>query len=318
MKNRPGEKIKLMTVDQLLKVPEGELSEQIPVDDIREFANHPFKVLNDDKMRELIESILANGILTPVIVRVCDDGKYEMISGHRRLFAARAIGLDTIPAIVKEMNDDQATIAMVDSNLQREKILHSEKAFAYKMRYQAMRHQGKRAVVDPGDIDMPLYGQRTSSQLGTKLRADEELALQVGESRNQVHRYLRLTELIPELLDLIDKDRIAIMTGVDISYLKADVQKWIYQYVKENGVVKSYQVTALRQYIENVDHYTQSEVISVLNENLPGRLPSHRVAFSGKQLKKYFPAYYTADEMEKVIVSLLEKWKHEQEKNGGF
>lgn len=305
MKNRPGEKIKLMSVDQLLGVPAGEVAEQIPVDDIREFANHPFKVLNDDKMRELIESILTNGILTPVIVRVCDDGKYEMISGHRRLFATRAIGLETIPAIVKELNDDQATIAMVDSNLQRDKILPSEKAFAYKMRYEAMRHQGKK-------------DSRTSYQLDTKLRADKELAQQVGESSAQIHRFIRLTELIPELLDLVDKERVALMTAVDISYLELNVQKWIYQYIKDNGVVKSYQISALRYFIEDAEKVTQADVINVLNENLPGRLPSHRVAFSGKQLKKYFPAYYTADEMEKVIVSLLEKWKREQEKNGGF
>lgn len=304
MKNRPGEKIKLMTVDQLLKVPEGELSEQIPVDDIREFENHPFKVLDDEKMKELVESILENGILTPVIVRNTADDKYEMISGHRRLFAAREIGLETIPAVVRDMTDDQATIAMVDSNLQREKLLPSEKAFAYKMRYEAMRHQGKR-------------GNRTSYQVDTKLRADKALAEQVGESSAQIHRFIRLTELIPELLELVDKERVALMTAVDISYLDCTIQKWIYQYIKDNGVVKTYQISALRYFLEDTKKVTQSEVISVLNENLPGRLPSHRVAFSGKQLKKYFPAYYTADEMEKVIVSLLEKWKKEQEKNGG-
>lgn len=304
MKNRPGEKIKLMTVDQLLKVPEGELSEQIPVDDIREFENHPFKVMDDEKMKELVESILENGILTPVIVRNTADDKYEMISGHRRLFAAREIGLETIPAVVRDMTDDQATIAMVDSNLQREKLLPSEKAFAYKMRYDAMRHQGRRT-------------DRTSSQVDKKLWADKALAEQVGESAAQIHRFIRLTELIPELLELVDKERVALMTAVDISYLDRTIQKWIYQYIKDNGVVKSYQISALRYFLEDTKKVTQSEVISVLNENLPGRLPSHRVAFSGKQLKKYFPAYYTADEMEKVIVSLLEKWKKEQEKNGG-
>ena len=306
MSKRPGEKIKLMSVDQLLGVPEGESAQEIDINKIHGFTNHPFKVVDDEKMRELVESILGNGILTPVLVRPDGDGNYEMISGHRRMYAAKEAGLDTIPAIVRELSDDEATIVMVDSNLQREKVLPSEKAYAYKMRYEAMRHQGKRKIVNP------IPSRKTSSQVGTKLRADEELALQVGESRNQVHRFLRLAELIPELLDLIDKDKIAIMTGVDLSYLPANMQKWIFEYIKEKGVVKSYQIIALRHYLENAENVTQKEVFEVLNENLPSRLPSHRVAFTGKQLKKYFPAHYTEQEMRAVIENLLEKWKKEQ------
>lgn len=301
MKNRPGEKIKMLTIDELLGVPSGESAVEIDVDKICDFANHPFKVINDDKMKELVESVLMNGILTPVIVRPDGTDSYEMISGHRRLFAAREAGLDTIPAFVREMTDDQATITMVDANLQREAILPSEKAFAYKMRYEAMRKTAGR----------PRKGN--TSQVGREYQTDVLLAKQVGESRNQVHRYMRLTELIPELLDLVDKNRIALMTGVDISHLSPKVQKWIYEYIKENGVVKSYQVIALRNAFRDDEDFSQKEMISIFNENLPGRLPSHRVAFSGKKLKQYFPAYYTAEEMENVILQLLAQWKKEQE-----
>ena len=214
MKSRSGEKIKLMSVDELLGVPDGEPMIEIPIDNIREFKDHPFKVLEDEKMKELVSSILANGILTPVIVREDESGNYEMISGHRRLFAAREIGFETIPAFIKQLSDDEAVIAMVDSNIQRDEILPSEKAFAYKMRYEAMRSQGARTDL-------------TSSQVGTKLRADEALANEVGESRNQVHRYIRLTELIPELLDLVDRNGIAVMTGVDMTYLEEKIKKWL-------------------------------------------------------------------------------------------
>lgn len=313
MKDRPGQKIKMLTVDELLGVPAGESAVEIDIDKISAFENHPFKVLLDDRMHELVESVLGNGILTPVIVRPDDEDGYEMISGHRRLYAAKEAGLETIPAFVRELTDDQATIAMVDSNLQRETLLPSEKAFAYKMRYEAMRHQGNRGDLTSSQIGTKLKGSSTSSQKGTRLRADEELAKQVGESRNQVHRYIRLTELTPELLELVDKGRIAIMTAVDISYLGKKVQKWIHEYICDNGVVKSYQIMALRNAYKDDEEFTQKEMVKILNENLPNRLPSHRVAFTGKRLHQFFPAFYTADEMESVIVRLLEKWKKEQE-----
>lgn len=312
MKDRPGQKIKMLTVDELLGVPEGESAIEIDVDKINAFENHPFKVVEDDKMRELVESVLENGIITPVIIRPDDDDGYEMISGHRRLYAAKEAGLETISAFVRELTDDQAIIAMVDSNLQREALLPSEKAFAYKMRYEAMRNQGSRNDLTSSQNGTKLKGSSTSSQKGTKSRADEELAKQVGESRNQVHRYIRLTELTPELLDLVDKNRIAIMTAVDISYFGTKVQKWIYEYISANGVVKSYQIMALRNVYKGEEEFTQKEMVEIFNENLPDRLPSHRVAFTGKKLHQYFPAYYTAEEMESVIVTLLEKWKRDQ------
>lgn len=317
MKTRPGEKVKLLSVDELLGVPNIEGAEEVEIDAIKGFKNHPFKVVDDAKMQELVDSIRENGVLTPVIIRPIDDDYYEMISGHRRLHAARLAGLTEIPAIKRNMSDDQAVVAMVDSNLQREQILPSEKAYAYKMRYEVMKRQGHRS-----DLTSSQSGKKsvegTSSQVGRKLWADEELAKEVGESRNQIHRFLRLAELTPELLELIDKNRIAIMTGVDISYLSKEIQDWIYEYICENGVVKSYQIIALRQFILDNGELSQIEMIKVLNENLSGRLPSHRVAFTGKTLKKYFPAYYTAEEMEQVILSLLAKWKEEQagEKDG--
>ena len=257
-----------------------ETAQEIDVDLIEPFVNHPFKVVDDEKMHELVESIMKNGVLTPVILREAENGKYTMISGHRRLFAAKFIGFEKIPAIIKNMTDDEAVIAMVDSNIQREEILPSEKAHAYKMRYEAMRRQGKRSDL-------------TSSRVGTKLRADEQLAADVGESRNQVHRFIRLAELIPELLELVDKGRIAIMTGVDISYLDEKIQKWIFEYIKANGVIKSYQIVALRRYLDENENIKQSELIKILNDNLSGRVPSPSVTFNSKKLYKYFPAYYT-------------------------
>ena len=298
---RPGEKIKMMSVDELLGVPSGDPVEDIDITMIQAFQNHPFKVTEDEKMEELIESIRYNGVLTPVTVRPIGKDKYEMISGHRRLYAVQKIGLDFIPAYIKEMSDDDAIIAMVDSNIQREEILPSEKAFAYRMRYEAMRRGAGRP-------------KKNSSQVGTNYRADVDLAQQVGESKNNVHRYIRLTEVIPELLDMIDRGNIAVMTGVDISYIDSKIQKWLYEYIKENGVLKSYQVAALRDELSKDEDLSHADVISILNGNMPGRKPAMRVNFTSNQLRKYFPAYYTADEAKKVIEQLLAQWKKDQDK----
>lgn len=301
MKNRPGEKIKMLTVDELLGVPEGESAIEIDVDKIYAFENHPFKVIKDEKMQELIDSVTVNGIITPVIVRPDNEDGYEMISGHRRLFAAKEAGLDTIPAFVREMTDNQATIAMVDANLQRETILPSEKAFAYKMRYEAMRHQGFRSDL-------------SSSQNGTRSRADAELAKQVGESRNQVQRFMRLTELIPELLELVDNDRLAVMTAVDISFLPNIIQQWLYEYIKENGTVKANQISALRSTYSPDGAFTQKDMIDLLNAQLPVKQSTKKVMFTGAKLKSYFPPEYTVEEMEEVILQLLAQWKQSRER----
>ena len=302
MKNRPGEKIKMLTVDELLGVPEGESAIEIDVDKIYAFENHPFKVIKDEKMQELIDSVTVNGIITPVIVRPDNEDGYEMISGHRRLFAARKAGLDTIPAFVREMTDDQATIAMVDANLQRETILPSEKAFAYKMRYEAMKRTAGRPR------------KENSSQFGRNYQTDVVLANQVGESRNQVHRYMRLTELIPELLDYIDNNRIPVMTGVDISYLPQPVQQWLYEYIKENGTVKANQISALRSTYSPDGAFTQTDMIDLLNAQLPVKQSTKKVMFTGAKLKSYFPPEYTVEEMEEVILQLLAQWKQSLER----
>lgn len=274
----------------------GLIVEEIEIEKIRPFAGSPFYVDdNSELMEELVESIQSNGILAPLSLRIMEDEEcYEIISGHKRYHAAKKIGLTSVPAFVRKLEPDLATIFMVDSNLNRSKLLHSEKAFAYKMRYDAMRN-----------IDEKVLG-RIESQ------ADEELARIVGESRCQVYRYMRLTELIPSLLKLVDKEKIALCTAVDISYLRKDVQRWIYEYVKEKGVIKDYQIMALRAAYRDDEYYSQMQMNAILNDNLPTRLPSHRVAFTGTELHQFFPAYYSAEEMKTIIIKLLENWKSEQ------
>ena len=299
MKNRSGEKIKLTSIDELLGVVNEESAMEIEIDKIKPFSGHPFKVIDDEKMQDLIESISESGVLIPVLIRPDQNDGYEMISGHRRMHAAQKAGLITIPAIVREMTDDEAVIAMVDANIQREELLPSEKAFAYKMKLEAMKRQGSRTDL-------------TLSQNETKLRSDEILSKQVGESRAQVQRFIRLTELIPDLLELVDKKRLNFTIAVDISYIPQDVQKWIYEYICDNGFIKPNQIAALRNYLGQ-GPVTQSLMISILNSHIPVKAPARKVTLNEKKLTKYFPKNYTAEDMEKVIESLLEKWKQEQE-----
>ena len=299
MKNRSGEKIKLTSIDELLGVVNEESAMEIEIDKIKSFSGHPFKVIDDEKMQDLIESISESGVLTPVLIRPDRNDGYEMISGHRRMHAAQKAGLITIPAIVREMTDDEAVIAMVDANIQREELLPSEKAFAYKMKLEAMKRQGSRTDL-------------TLSQNETKLRSDEIISKQVGESRAQVQRYIRLTELIPDLLELVDKKRLNFTIAVDISYIPQDVQKWIYEYICDNGFIKPNQIAALRNYLGQAP-VTQSVMISILNSHIPVKAPARKVTLNEKKLTKYFPKNYSSEDMEKVIESLLEKWKQEQE-----
>lgn len=303
-KLRPGQKIKMVSVDELLGVAGEESSLEIDINRIQSFQNHPFKVVDDEKMDDLVNSIRQNGVLTPVLVRPTDDGGYEMISGHRRMHAAERAGLVTIPAIIREMTDDDATIVMVEANSQREEILPSEKAFAYKMRMEAVKRQAGR----PGKDNYSQLG----NNFGTKT-SSEELAKELGESKNQIFRYIRLTELIPELLEMVDTKKMPLVTAVDISYIDPKVQKYLYEYIKENGMVKSYQVTALRKYLEDYETIGQSKMISVLNDMITGKKQSKSVHFTEKKLRKYFSSNYTVSDMEKIMIRLLEKWKSEQE-----
>ena len=297
MKNRSGEKIKMPTLDELMGISGEENANELEINRIHNFANHPFKVVDDEEMDELVESIEKNGILVPVLVRPDVNNSYEMIAGHRRMHAAIKIGLKTIPAIVRDLDDDEAIIVMVDSNIQRKKLLPSEKAFAYKMKLEAMKHRVGRK------------SKENVSQLGTHYRADSELANELGESRNTIRRFIRLTELIPELLEYVDKKRLPFTSGVDISYLDKEIQKWIFEYIKENGAVKSVQIAALRREIENGAIMTQEKMISILIENQPGGKPNREVTFSENKLRSYFPEKTSPVEIEEVILNLLEIWK---------
>ena len=305
MKTRTGQKLKLTTVEELLGVPASESSTEIDIDMIHMFKNHPFKVLDDEKMSDLVESIRVNGILSPVLVRPDGEDSYEMISGHRRMHAAKIVGLTMIPAIVREMSDDEAIVYMVDSNIQREELLPSEKAFAYKMKMDAV----KRGAGRPS--------KENSCQNGTNYRADYELSNQVGESARTIQRFIRLTELIPELLDMVDSKRLQFTAGVEISYIDKEIQQWICEYIHENGNVKQNQIVILRQELLN-GAITQSQLIDILNENAIGRIPKKKVTLSEKKLSQYFPPHYTSAEMEKVIMELLTNWKEQGGAENGF
>lgn len=305
MKTRSGQKIKMATLEELMGIPGEESASEVDISLIHGFKNHPFKVVDDDKMEELVQSIRRNGVLSPVILRPADNNTYEMISGHRRMHAAKQAGLSSVPAFIRDMTDDESTIFMVDSNIQREELLPSEKAFAYRMKLEAMKRQGKREDLKEGS---------TSTQNGWKSETAELIGKQVGESKNQVRRYIRLTELTPDLLDMVDRKRLNFTIAVDISYIDKQVQKWLYEYIRENGFIKPNQITALRKYIsQNETIMTQQLMISILNSVIPVKAPARKVTFNESKLLKYFPADYSTKEMEQVIFSLLDQWKKDKE-----
>ena len=304
MAGRVAGKIKLQTVDELLGVPEIAGTQEIEIVRIHAFPNHPFKVLDDERMDTLVESIRENGILNPVIVRPDKNGDYEMISGHRRLHAAGIVGLSKIPAIVKEMSDDEAIIKMVDANIQREEILPSERAFSFKMKMDAIKRQGARDDLTSGT---------EFQKLGIKVDSwsREVVGNEAGMTGRQVAKYIRLTELIPELLDNVDVKKITLTMGVDLSYLDVQVQKWVYEYFKENGFLKPVQVEALKNH-SNLSNASQHMIITILNEALPKKSTAAKVSLSEKKLDKYFPPHYSAKDRENVIIQLLEQWSTQQ------
>ena len=303
-KIRPGQKIKLTSVEELLGVSNEESAMDIEVVKIQPFRNHPFKVIDDEKMEDLVESIRTNGILSPVLIRPIGNDIYEMVSGHRRMHAAILLGMDRIPAIIREMTDDEAIVKMVDANIQREELLPSEKAFAYKMKMDAMKNQGYRSDLTADS--------KTSCQFGTKSRADQQVSGQVGESARQVQRFIRLTELIPELLEYVDQKRLQFTVAVEISYIDTEVQKWLYEYIKDNGMVRLNQVVLLRAQMKT-GAITQAKMISMLNNSQPGKGPATKLTFSEKKLREFFPAHYTSTQMRDVIEDLLSDWKHKQD-----
>ena len=243
-----------------------------------------------------------NGILNPVIVRPDQSGNYEMISGHRRLHAAKIVGLKKVPAIVKEMSDDEAIIKMVDANIQREEILPSERAFSLKMKMDAMRRQGARVDIDGTcGNDCHKSGIKTADIVGDT----------VGLKGRQVRNYVRLTYLIPEVLEMVDQGKIQFVPAVDLSYLDEQVQKGVYEYFKENGFLKPVQVEALKNY-PNLSNVTQFSVISIMNDALPKKSKESKLSFSAKKLDKYFPPQYSTKERENIIIQLLEQWSADQ------
>lgn len=300
MKSRSGEKIKLTSIDELLGVVNEESAMEIEISRIHAFKDHPFKVLDDEKMADLVESVKTYGVLTPVLLRSDGENGYEMISGHRRMHAAVIAGLATIPAIVRELSDDDAVIAMVDANIQREELLPSEKAFAYRMKLEAMKRQGVR---------VDLTCDQNEHKLGKKSR--EVLGEQLGISSAQIQRYIRLTELIPELLDMVDTKKLNFTIAVDISYIDKEMQKWIYEYIRDTGFIQPKQITALRKQLEE-GPVNQGFMISIFNSCIAVKAPERKVVLSGKKLTKYFPEDYSETDMEKVIEALLEQWKREQ------
>ena len=295
MKNsRSGEKIRLTSIDELLGVVNEESAMEIEIKSISPFKGHPFKVIADDKMEELINSVKESGVIAPVLLRPAGENHYDMISGHRRMYAARKAGLSTVPAIVRDMTDDEAVIAMVDANIQREELLPSEKAFAFKMKMDAIKHQG---ITFGHDV------QKWSH---------EEIGKESGMSGRQVNRYIRLTELVPELLDLVDCKKINLTLAVDISYIDKEIQKWIYEYIRDNGFIKPNQITALRKQLET-ETISQNFMISIFNNAIAPKKTNRKITLSEKKLTKYFPPEYSQEQMEKVIETLLEEWTKRQE-----
>lgn len=298
MASKMSERLNFKSVEELLGVVNEEAAMDIEIYKISGFKGHPFKVIDDEKMQELVESIKVNGVLSPVLIRPTGMDTYEMISGHRRLHAAQLAGLTAIPSIIREMTDDEAVIAMVDANIQREELLSSEKAFAFKMKMEAVRRQGNRSDL-------------TSDQNGPKLSA-WAIGEDSGISGTQVKRYIRLTELIPELLEYLDLKRIPFTSAVEISYLDQEIQKWLFEYIRDNGLVKPKQIALLRKMCET-GIMTEGKLIAILNDSQPGRTPSTKNLISEKKLRKYFPTDYTEEDMRSVIVELLEQWSQGKE-----
>ena len=296
------EKIHFESVEELLGAPvTKDGTEEIRIDQIFPFENHPFKVLDDDRMQELVLSIKANGVLSPVIVRPDDEGTYEMISGHRRMHAAKLAGLTTVPAIVKQLTNDEAVILMVDANIQREEILPSERAFSFKMKLDAISRRGNRTDLTCG-LEVHKLEEVNEKKARDKVGSD------VGMGGRQVQRYIRLTELCPELLQMVDDKRLGLNLAVDISYFDKDLQKWLYEYIRENGFLKPDQIAALKN-TPNLENVTQYTMIQILNSALPEAKVSGKVTLSEKKLDKYFPPHFSAVQREKVIIGLLEEWQ---------
>ncbi len=272
----------------------------LPVEQIRPFDNHPFQVNDDDElMQQTIDSIMQVGVLNPVIVRPMEDGGYQMVSGHRRLRACELAGIATIPAVARELNDYEAVHLMVDSNIQRENILPSERAKAYRMKMDALKHQGKAA-------------EQTSSQIGTKLRTDEQIAREVGSSRNQVQRFIRLTELLPELLDMVDRKEIAFSPAVELSYLKEEEQRLFLEAMDYSQATPSLSQAQRIKKLSQQGACTQDAMFSIMSEEKKSDMD--KLTIKQDVLRKYFPKSYTPLQMQQTIIKLLEQWQKRRQR----
>ena len=272
----------------------------MPLSDLHPFEGHPFKVLDDELMEQTVESIRQIGVVSPLIVRPDPEGGFEILSGHRRLHAAQLAGLETVPVIVKEMDDDAAIMFMVDSNLQRENILPSERAFSYKMKLEAMKHQGQR-----GDL--------TSDQVGQKSWAVNQLADDANESKTQVQRFIRLTNLIPEILDMVDEKKIAFNPAVELSYLKPSEQKEFLEAMDYAQASPSLSQAQRLKKLSQEGDCTLDAMCEVMNEIKKDELD--HVTIKNEVLRKYFPKSYTPKQMQDTIIRLLEKWQRSKQRD---
>ena len=298
--------IVLKSVDDIFQTEENradaqrERVQEIPLDQLKPFRNHPFKVRDDQRMLDTVDSIREYGVLVPAIARPDPEGGYELISGHRRKRGCEMAGLQTMPVIIRDLDDDAAVLVMVDSNIQREELLPSERAFAYKMKLEALKHQGARSDL-------------TSSQLGTKLRADELLAQQAGESRNQVQRFIRLTELISELLDMVDERKLAFNPAVEVSYLKRDEQRMLLEAMDAEQTTPSISQAQRLKKFSQEGRLTEEAMSAIMSEEKKSDMD--KVTLRSDTLRRYFPKSYTPKQMEQTIIKLLDVWQKQRQKN---
>ena len=289
----------LFSTEEKRQEEQREQVQQIPIDALHPFTNHPFKVLDDEAMTRTVESIAQYGVLAPLIARPRPEGGYEIISGHRRQYAAKLAGLKTLPVIVRQMSDDAAVILMVDSNLQREHILPSERAFAYKMKLKALKNQGARSDL-------------TSCQVGTKFRADESLAEDSGESARNVQRFIRLTNLIPELLDMVDEKKIAFNPAVELSYLDESQQRDFLEAMEDTQNAPSLSQAQQLKKLAQQREFSYEKAFDVMGQEKKNEKDT--VTIKNETLRKYFPRSYTPKQMEEKIIQLLDAWQKKQQR----
>lgn len=291
----------LFSTEENRQEEQREQVQQIPIDELHPFTNHPFKVLDDEAMTRTVESIAQYGVLAPLIARPRPDGDgYEIISGHRRQYAAKLAGLDTLPVIVRQMSDDAAVILMVDSNLQREHILPSERALAYKMKLDAMRRSGGRP------------SKENVSQIGTQKRSDQIMAEELGESRNQIQRFIRLTNLVPELLDMVDEKKISFNPAVELSYLDESQQRDFLEAMEDTQNAPSLSQAQQLKKMAQQGEFSYEKAFDVMGQEKKSEKDT--VTIKNETLRKYFPRSYTPKQMEEKIIQLLDAWQKKQQR----